>query len=510
MEAKLKTDAIAYLKSVVETSFTQEETQEAIVPDTYPDIARILDVEGKVLLKSKEADLGRVSLSGTVLVHVLYQAEDGAGVFSLDIPIPFTGGLDAEEITDETKVCLQAALQSCDARMINSRKVLIRADLLVEVLGFDPNVLSCSTELEDAQNAALHVQQDEQNVQLVTAVHEKTFVIADEFAMPAGKPMIGEILKSRVRFINEDIKYVGNKLIFKGYASISVLYKAEGTEEVFPADFTASFSQIMELEAEGTDKYFDMSFMLTNLFVEPANIESGGLSIELHLLAQAVEKASFVHRFLSDAYSTKFEVENHFAGGQLENIEHNETVATEIRESIELPHGVMRVIDANIFLGKVQLSQDDGKMSLHNSAFLTVLYLTEDGMTEGVTHHLEANASFDIRHRRTYHASAMLGGEIQVLPSANGLEVRIPLTYAISAKQKLSFQSVERISWEEEHMRDLSALPSVVLYHAEGGESLWYMAKRYCSTSEQIMLANAVDETVVPYPGQLFIIPKAR
>jgi len=54
------------------------------------------------------------------------------------------------------------------------------------------------------------------------------------------------------------------------------------------------------------------------------------------------------------------------------------------------------------------------------------------------------------------------------------------------------------------------SLPSVVVFHAEGGESLWHLAKRYCSTEALIVAANGLGEDAVPYPGQLFIIPKAR
>ena len=510
MEATLKTDAIAYLRPVVETSFTQEETQEAIVPDTYPDMAHVLDVSGKVIVKSKEADLGRVSLSGTILVNVLYQAEEGEGVYSLDIPIPFTGGLDAEEITDETKVHLQAALQSADARMINSRKILVRADLLVEVLGFEPSVFMSTTELEDDAGAALHVQRDELHINLVTAVHEKTFVLADDFPMPAGKPPAHEILKTRVRLVNEDVKHVGNKLIFKGYAGVSVLYKTEGTGEVFPADFTASFSQIMELEEEGAEKSFDLSFMLSNIYVETISTEGGGFGIELHLVAQAIEKAGFTPQFLADAYSTKYEVESHVTEQHLEHIDKREQITAELRESIEVTGGVMRVIDASVYLGKVHTGQEGGETKLNTAVFLSVLYVTEEGEIQGLTRRFETSSSFETRSNRIYQASALLAGDIQVLPGASGLEVRVPIEFCVASRQKLRFQAVERISWEAEHMRDIGALPSVVLYHAQGGESLWYMAKRYCSTQEQITLANNLEEGMVPYPGQLFIIPKAR
>ncbi|MCL2369022.1 MAG: DUF3794 domain-containing protein, partial [Oscillospiraceae bacterium] len=97
MEAKLKTEEIEYLRLVLDTSFTQEETAETIVPDAYPDMDRVVDVEGNITLKSKEAGSGRVSVSGAVAVSVVYAPEGEGGLRCLELNLPFTAGLDAAE-----------------------------------------------------------------------------------------------------------------------------------------------------------------------------------------------------------------------------------------------------------------------------------------------------------------------------------------------------------------------------------------------------------------------------
>ena len=190
MEARLKTDSIEYLRAILDTSFGQEETSEAIVPDAYPDMEAIVDVEGNIILRSKEAGAGRVVVSGSVAVSVVYLPEGEESLRSLELNLPFTAGHDWAEITDNTQTTLTVRLGSIDAKMINSRKVLVRADLLVEVKGYEPASMSCTTELADDAEAGLHIRRETLEQSFVSQVREKTFVLADEFrSHPADRPL---------------------------------------------------------------------------------------------------------------------------------------------------------------------------------------------------------------------------------------------------------------------------------------------------------------------------------
>ena len=71
MELELKTASFDGYDTGAETTLTQEETAETIVPDYCPDIARIITTEGMVCLHGRELREGRAELSGTVRVTVL-------------------------------------------------------------------------------------------------------------------------------------------------------------------------------------------------------------------------------------------------------------------------------------------------------------------------------------------------------------------------------------------------------------------------------------------------------
>ena len=65
MELELKKVSLDTYESGGELTLTQEETTETIVPDYCPDIARIIQTDGKVYLHSRELREGKAELSGS-------------------------------------------------------------------------------------------------------------------------------------------------------------------------------------------------------------------------------------------------------------------------------------------------------------------------------------------------------------------------------------------------------------------------------------------------------------
>jgi len=510
VEATWKTETLDYLKAVLDLGLTQEETREIIVPDAYPDMQAIIDVEGNVTLKNKEAGSGRVSISGSVAANVLYLADGDGTLKSIELQIPFTTGHDAHEITDDAEVCVKAKLGSIDARMINSRKVLVRADIMVEVRVFEKASLSHAVDLDGETESGLHIRKERLEFSFVSQVREKTFVLADEFALPGGKAPIGEILKSRIHLFADDVKNVGNKLIFKGSASIHLLYTSAQTEEQVTLDFEAGFSQIMELDGDGEHASYEIALQLTSAYLENGMTENGGISLELHAVAQVIERRTKELSYISDAYSTKFELTTGKTEYTPESLDEPDEILAEVRESIELPSAVLRVVDFSAHTGRVHWNIEEGKLVSRVSVFLSVIYVGEDGMLQGLTRRFEAKTEQEARENRSYTVAASITRELFVLQSADGLEVKLPISFFVCPTRKARFHAIDSLSWDEEAPRDLESLPSVTVYHAEGGESIWHLAKRYVSTEKQITVANGLMEDAVPYPGQLFIIPKAR
>ena len=89
MELEFEKRGILFLKPLLQEVQTQEQTQELRLSDGMPDLGRTLGTWGQVILRSKEWQGDRVSISGGVMAFVLYVPEDGSEIRTLESWIPF-------------------------------------------------------------------------------------------------------------------------------------------------------------------------------------------------------------------------------------------------------------------------------------------------------------------------------------------------------------------------------------------------------------------------------------
>ena len=88
MDVALQTQTFTGYEPVFSDTQTLETAGEMIVPDKMPDIGRIADADGVVLLRSKEAEDGKLRLQGEVQVSVLYLPDGAAGFRALHLALP--------------------------------------------------------------------------------------------------------------------------------------------------------------------------------------------------------------------------------------------------------------------------------------------------------------------------------------------------------------------------------------------------------------------------------------
>ena len=66
----------------------KEFSTESVVPDTMPDIDRILDAETAIYIRSKTLDDGEITLDGVISAVILYSSAEDDAVQKIDISVP--------------------------------------------------------------------------------------------------------------------------------------------------------------------------------------------------------------------------------------------------------------------------------------------------------------------------------------------------------------------------------------------------------------------------------------
>lgn len=510
MELELKRNKLNCYETVMDAAVLQEETMEMIVPDAYPDILRIVDTEGLVCVRSKEAKAGAAELEGVVETTVLYVPEGENGVRRLHLQIPFATKAEGAGVTSRTLLHVRALVQSADTRIINPRKVLVRINLLICIKGYEPGELELCTGVETETPAGIQMLSGEQTICLVSGVGEKAFQFADDLNISAGKPEVEELLKHRASITCNDAKIIGTKLIFKGEVGLRVLYQSYGGA-MQTLDFVLPFSQIMEMGGVEEGAQCTVSVLLTDLTLSVSDGEERrGLSLSMNLLAQAevweTQNVSLISDLYSTAYPTNSQIQNYNFHTAREAGEKRQS-RRELIETSVLPK---MVTDAYVLTGPVMYGRDGEFVTFTVDAGVMVMYVGEDNGMYAAAIKIPVTDRMQLSDEKSCSCIAKCPGEVFANPAAGGIEVRFPVDFTYMTLTDQRVAGITNVSMNESAPFDNAKRPSIVLRMAEEGEALWDMAKAYGATVEDIIAANELAEDDAIAPGRLLLIPKKR
>lgn len=513
MDIYLNKEKINYVKNVLNTSLPNEETMEMIVPDALPDILRIVDTDAIVYLRSKATDNGRVSVSGVAAATVLYAPEGESGVRKMELEIPFTTSANDPELTQNTRVTASVSVVSADASMINPRKIIVRVELLTDIGCYNDADFLISSGMDDDNDAGIEMMTDNCDIFTTTGVKEKTFVISDELSVPGSNPPVGEILKFRVNITPEDTKIVGSKLILRGNSNVSLLYNPVGGGEMAKADFSAEFSQIVELDTPVGEGSFNIILMLTNAYFDaeqsPHNPDGRMVIMEVHAVAQCVASERKQIAYISDLYSTKFMLEQETTDYIFDSKSNMKANAV-FHGVMETPSNVSRVIMLNVHTGSVSQETNQNSMLLRCPLYVNAVYASDDGRIMSSMRQYEIESNAEIGANSKCSATANCGKDVYGVAVGSGIELRVPVEFNIAEINQKQIRTLSNLSYNEAEPLDYSKSPSLIVYRTAKGDTLWKLAKKHHSTSKLILSANGIEKEENVGAGQLLIIPKKR
>ena len=510
MELSLINERLSYAENVFSETHTTEETMEMIVPDAMPDILRIISADAVVLLRSKDTSTERVTVSGAATVSVIYAPEGETGLrrVRLEIPFQITGG--GHRITPLSRATVRLIPGAVNAMALNPRKVSVRINVAADISCYNDTELIIPSSIAAAELQNIEVLPGETEVSLPVEVLEKTFVASYEYQIPQTNPPVGEILKTTVSLTPGEYKVVGSKLIFKGLTTVSVLYSSADGGEVAACSYETEYSQLLELENANTGSEFEIIPLLTGAYIESDTLsDSDGrrLSAELHIVAQCVARCSKRFGFISDAYSSRYELETIQSALSLAGTPVSFCVPAVLRTTLEAPE-LSRIITVTAKPGLPTGGFTDGKLSLSTPVDVEALYVTNDGAIRSATVGSVVEASADIAVGTELKISARCSGEVYGAAADGGIEVRAPIELLVQSAATHECKFISELSIDDETPLDLPDLPSLVIARVSHGDSLWTLAKRHRSTCALIAAANELEEgESLP---TVLVIPKKR
>ena len=511
MNLDLKSEKINYMMPVFKRRFTREETIEVIVPDSLPDILRILDTDGTPLLRSKDSDTGRVTITGVVEGCVLFIPENNGTVSRLEFDLPFSASSDDAAITSDCAIVAEASLLSAESRTLNPRKVLVKVEIACEVSCYTSKDILSVTGIESSD---VMWREAKAEIALPTAVNEKTFIFTDSLRIPSEYPPMDDVLKVQVNLVCEDVKPVGNKAIIKGSAVTDLLYLARENGELRECRFRSPFSQVLDTAISDDPDDFNMYLMLTGAYISrdyPDDAGNDSLNLEVHAVAQCVYYVKRNISYISDAYSTKYVLDISRQSVQLIGKGGTEHISAIAKGTAQLPCISASTECISLKLGNVEYETSSEGTSLNGYILASLVYKDETGELSSFVKRLEFRANAKLgRPLEQAFIEMAINDEPTVLVTGSTAELKIPVDITVQCSHEVTLDSICGIEFDENKTIDISQLPSVVVIRVQGGQELWDIAKKYNSSEEAILSINGLESPNSIVAGNVLLIPRKR
>ena len=300
MELEFETRTTDYLRQSIEGVCRQEQTLEVIVPDASPDAARVVYCGAQAVVRSRECRSGAIELTGGIQAGAVYLTEADGAPRALTAWLPFTLRLEHPAAKEDTQILMDCRVLAADARLVNSRKILFRAEVGAQIMGFAADRIELPLLKQTPPELQLRCRNYPLPLPAETA--EKRFLVSDELTLPAGQPTPETILcVSTVPEITER-RIVGSKAVFKGSAEIRILYQATDGS-ICAVSQTFPFSQYCQLAGDYDEEQLRLCMAVTSCDAELPT-EGGTMAVSAGLLAQCLVTKTVTLPFCEDAFAT--------------------------------------------------------------------------------------------------------------------------------------------------------------------------------------------------------------
>ena len=494
MELQFKSTKCPYLASAICEVASTEVTQEVRLSDGMPDIGRVLASWGQILIRSKEWMQDQVTVSGGLMVWVLYAPDDGTEPRSTDIWIPFQLKWHLHDAPSDGVLRLNPVLRFVDSRGVSARKIMVRAGVAArleacyatEAAVYEPDELP-----EDIQTLC-----NTYPLRLPVEMGEKTFLLDEDLTASAD---IARILSYTITPILQEKRVAGDKIVMRGTAVLQLVYRCpEG--RIRTTEIEIPISQYAQLESSyDSDAAADVLVAVTSLELDQN--DGNQLCLKCGMVAQYMISNRILITIAEDAYSPRRKTGLKQEMLQLPAI--LEQRAETVPVQYQFPGICGEIVDVRAWPDFPGISRSDTCAALALPAVFQLLYYAEDGSLQCASGRWQGNLQLDADAECEIDAFMPQCLNVQAMAGLTDIGLMGKYQMQIDTTSNHGITMITALEMGELEEADPTR-PSLILCRTEG-ESLWAVAKRCGSTVADIQRANDLQE--VPKGNQMLLIP---
>lgn len=519
MSVELLRDAFKVNQVIGEDTAQTVVENDIIVPDAKPDVASILLLDGDAYVSSSDAMQDKVLVNGSIRFKILYVSDtEEQEIKSINTSMPFSYGFDVSGVRQGMLAKVKCDIEHMDYEILNSRKINVKTILKLSAkasMEREMNIASDAEGIEDIQ-----VLKNKFRLNSYLGRNENTITVGESLEVPAGKPTVREILRNDIKISEKEYRVTDDKLIVKGEINVSTLYIGDSEDGAIEfMEHGIPFTQFVDMPGATEDTVCEVSCRIADYSFEAEEDNDGELRLIKSDIALDIYAEGYTSRdveIIDDTYSPSVRLNLEKESFRMEEFVTENKGQIVIKDTITIPDDNQEISEVFNVISKPGVAEyriTEGKIVIEGVVNNKVLYLVNDSNSPVMCQ----EAELPLRHSLDImDITENMGCDIELevdhcnysMITSREIEVRTVISAVVRVVNTVDMPLISRITESPSDDMRLAAQPSILIYFAQSGDTLWNVAKRYYTTVDDIKRVNGIDDTDSIQPGQQIIIPK--
>lgn len=488
---------------------------EYLIPDTHPDVYKILSVDVKPVITNKEVEQDRILVEGQVEYSVIYLAreEEGLGANQVTYTDKLSNFVDIAGAEHRMVCDAQCELEHINVNIINERKISIESYLRTKCHVSKNESFEFVKDIEGTGD--LQSKKKPDKLEKLICSKEINLPAKTELKVGMDKPQIGKVLKYNVLLHKKDVKVSEDKLQVSCFCKIEVVYRAHQSRELVVLEddvYITKDEGIVGLTSEMTPVF---DFSLTNAEYRVVQDDLGEARIvDVEAIIDASVRVYKTEEIevLDDAYSPVKNMELKKDKYTMVNMLGQKVNETIVKDNIYLDESDPDPIQIISVDGKVSALEKkilDNKVLLEGILKVDVIYKCsdEEKYLAKITSEIPFNSSVDIQHSKEGMHCDVKGYLDNIQASIEAHTIAIKAVVCTNAKFKCVVEKQYIKEVEEKEGEKPTKDASIIIYVIQKGDTLWDLAKKYNTTMDELANINSIENLEGLSAGEKIIIP---
>ena len=475
-----------------------------IVPDSKPDILNTISTSGMVCVYKKEVLDGKVRVDGNINTYIMYMADDEKDkIRGINTTLDFSETIQIPNVNDEMSCKVTTNLKSIEAKVINGRKVGIKAMMDIEVNVYSNEVIAIVNSIPNAEG--IQMLQESLRVNSLVGTGDNKIFAKDTININV-EDNLAEILKAGVKIGNKDVKISYNKVLTKADAEIKILYLTEDNR-IGTINSNVPIVGFIDIQDVNENNICDVDYEIRNIVLKPNSAQEHSIYIEIEVGVYVNVFEEKEISLIQDLYSP------------LENLEFNQRkIATisdkkmvsdilQVREKVNLEDfGDKNIVDVDIIPRIEKEHRKESKIIYEGELNINFILANGDLQVETRNVNIPFDYSvdnFENSENLVTDMEVFVKNQDFIVQDAGVVNCNIDLEMCMNSYKTSNLNVIDEIETNGEREEEDY---SIIMYIVKKGDTLWKIAKKFGSTVDDIARTNGIeDENMVIKKNTLFI-----